>query len=183
MRGLVAPLSILMCQLKCWTLRFYMFQVRISQFSTPRLRFVPTHLVGLSSVTSCAALCIICYVRMVRVDQPEVPPGLVPCLLQRPVANIVGRLKTQAKHTVTLRYNTPLPSVTTQQLPVPKVVCVYHFSLPGSPSPNTSHLCQNSIRQEGQCQQQGRQGGPLPFSFSPSVFCIWSRWAMHLKGD
>lgn len=159
-----------------------MFQGRISQFSTPRLRFVPARLVGLSSVTSYAALRITCYLRMVIVDQLKVPPGLVPSLLQRLVADIMGRLKTQAKHAVTLCYNTPLPSVATQLFSMPKVVCIYHFSLPDPPSPNTSQLSQNSIRQGGQCQQQGRKGGQLPAS-APGAdgLCTWGETETQLN--
>lgn len=106
--------------------------------------------------------------------QTKVQPGLVPSLLQRPVADIMGIVKTQGEHAATLHYNTPLPSVTTQR---------FHISLPGPPCPNTSQACQHPIRQGGKHCQQGRKGGQLPSSFSPSMFCVWSRRAMHLRGD
>lgn len=90
-----------------------------------------------------------------------------------------GNLKTHRKHAATLCYNTPLPSVTIQLFSVPKVVCIYHVSLPGPLSPNTSLLYQHPMRQGG----QGKKGGQHPSSFSPSIFFVCSRQAMRLRGD
>lgn len=152
-----------MCQLRCWTLWFYRSQGRISQFSIPRSRSVLTHSVWLSSGTSCASLCIICYLRMVIVDQTKVPPGLIPSLLQRPAAHTVGIVKTQGKQAVTLHYNIPSPSVTTQLFSVPKMVCIYHVSLPGPMSPNTL-----SGREGNVAHKEGKEGDFLPASALPS---------------